>query len=76
MSFQVLGNSLEKNLHAEMSAEHTNDRATLQITDVIEDLLDIQRVFNRDLDRMRSSKGIKLEGCLNGLGLDALVRFG
>ena len=41
MGFQIVGNSLEKDFHAEMSAEHTNDGATLQITDMIEDLLDV-----------------------------------
>ena len=56
MSFQVIGNSLKEGFSAKVAAKHSDNGASLQITDVVEDLVDVERISNGHLDRVRCTQ--------------------
>ena len=55
MSLQVVGYTLEEYLLAEMSTQHANDGTALQVTDVIEDLVNFKAIVDRYFDGMGSA---------------------
>ena len=69
MSLEVVGNTLQKDLLAQMSAQHTDNRGSLQVGDVVEDLVNLKTVVYRYFDGMRCSEGVKSEGLLHGISL-------
>lgn len=69
MGLEVLGNTLEENLLAKVAAQHTNDGASLQITDVVEDLVNFKGVSYRNFDGMGCTEGVEFHGLLNTLSL-------
>jgi hypothetical protein len=48
-----------------VSCKHANDRASLEVTDVIEDLVDLEGVLDGYLDGVRGSETVELEGHLH-----------
>jgi len=73
MRFEVVCHTLQEDLLAKVRAQHADDRATLQVADVVEDLIDFEAVIDRDFYRVRESQRIKLEGCLNRFSLGTLA---
>lgn len=71
MSLEVVGNTLQEDLLAKMSAQHADDGASLQVTNVVEDLVDLETIVYWYLDGMRSTERVKGKGLLDGISLNA-----
>ena len=67
---EVVGNTLQEDLLAKVSAQHADDGGALQVTDVVKDLINLEAVIDGHLDGMRKAKAVKCEGCLDRFGLD------
>lgn len=72
MLLQVACNSLEERFVAQVITKHSNDGAAFEITDMVEDLIDLESIPNRDFNRMRGAKRIELKSCFNGFSLIAV----
>jgi hypothetical protein len=70
VSLEVVGNTLEEDLLAKVSAQHADDRATLEVTDVVEDLVDLETIVDRNLNGVRCAQSVEREGLLNGISLE------
>ena len=53
MSFQIVRYALDKSILAEMTAEHANDGAALQVADVVENLVHIEGISHGNFNRVR-----------------------
>ena len=53
MGLEVVANATEKRFLTKMAAQHANNGASLEIADVVEDLIHFQRVSHRNLNWMR-----------------------
>lgn len=71
MRFQIIRHTTQESIDPELCTQHSNDRATLQVRDVIKDLVDIQRILDRNFNRMRCTKRVQLESCLDGFSLNS-----
>lgn len=69
MSFQVASHSFKESFPAEMTAKHSDDGASLQIADVVENLVDFKRILDGHFDGVRRTQGIELEGWLKPFSL-------
>jgi hypothetical protein len=52
---QVVGNTLQEDLLAEVGAQHANNGASLEIANVVKDLVDLETIVHGNLDGMRCS---------------------
>ena len=75
MSLQVISYTLQEDLFAEMSAQHADDRAALQVTDVIEDLVNLKAVVDRYFDWVGGTQCIECESLLHGISLRTMSAF-
>lgn len=55
MGLEVVGNTLEEDLLTEVSAQHADDGGSLQVRDMVEDLVDLETVVYGYFDGMRGS---------------------
>ena len=69
MGFKIVGDSTEERFFAEVVAQHSDDGATLKIANMVEDLVNLERVFHWNFNRMRCTQGIELECGLDSLSL-------
>lgn len=74
MRLEIIGNTLEEDLLAQVCAQHANDRTTFKVTDVVEDLIDLQTIENGDLDGVGGSQSVECEGLLNRISLHKCQR--
>lgn len=61
MGLQVLGNTAKEGLLPKVAAQHSDDGATLKVTDVVEDLIHFESVLHGDFNWMRCAQGVELE---------------
>src|SRR5271155_4939030 len=59
MNFQILRGALQEDSNTEMRAEHANNGATFTVTNMIEDLGNVQRIPDWDFNGMRSPQRVK-----------------
>lgn len=69
MCLEVVGYTLEEDLLAQVCAQHANDGTSLEITDVVENLVNLESIEDRDLNGMRRAEGIECKGLLNRISL-------
>lgn len=69
VGLEVIGNTTKESLLTEMNTQHADDRASLQVTNVIENLIDFEGVPNGHLDGVRSSQRVEVECLLNTFSL-------
>lgn len=69
MGLEVISHSAKEGLSAKVNAEHTNDRATLQVTDVIKDLVHLKSIADGHLNRVRGTERVEVESLLDTLSL-------
>jgi hypothetical protein len=70
MRFEVVGDTLKEDLLAEVRAQHANDGASLEVTDVVEDLVDLKTIVDGDFDGVRRAQSVKCKGLLDGISLE------
>lgn len=64
MLLQVVGHTTEKGLPTKMIAQHTNYRASLQIADMVKNLVYFESVPYGNFNRVRCAQGIELKRLL------------
>ena len=64
MLLQVVGYAEEECLVAKVRAQHANDGATLEVGDVIKDLVDLEGIADGNFNRMRVADRVEGEGLL------------
>lgn len=69
MRLKVVRNSTQESLSTEVDAQHANDGASLQIADMVENLVDFEGVPNGNLDRVRGAERIEVECLLHTFSL-------
>ena len=69
MRFQISSNPAKECFTAEVAAQHSDHRAPLEITDMVENLINLKGIPYRHLNGMRCAKRVKLECLLNTFGL-------
>lgn len=55
MGLEVIGNTLDENILTQMAAEHSDDRTSLQIANMIEYLIYLKGILHWNFDRMRGA---------------------
>ena len=69
MRLEIGGHTPEESFLAKVNAQHSNDRASFQIADVIEDLINLKSVPNGYLDGVGCSKRVEMESWLHAFSL-------
>ena len=69
VGLEVVSHTAKEGLSAKVDAEHADDRATLQITDVIENLVHLESIADGHLNRVRSTERVEMESLLDTLSL-------
>jgi hypothetical protein len=69
VGLEVVSHSTKEGLTAKVDAEHADDRATLQVTDVIKDLVHLKSIADGHLNRVRSTERVEMESLLDTLSL-------
>lgn len=59
MRLQIVGNTAQEGLLTQVAAEHANHGTSLQVADMIENLVYFKSVSHRDFDGVRGSQGIE-----------------
>jgi hypothetical protein len=66
---EVISHTAKESLSAKVDTEHADDRAALQITDVIKDLVHLESISDGNLDGVRSTERVEVESLLDTLSL-------
>ena len=67
VGLEVLGNSLEESLLAQVVGQHADRRASLEVANVVEDLVDVQGVTDGDVNGVTGTDTVEREGSLHTL---------
>lgn len=67
VSLEVVGDTLEESLNTEMAGKHADSRASLEVADVIKDLVHIKSVTDRHVDGVTGADTVKAESTLHAL---------
>ena len=70
MRFEIVRNSTQESLPAEMNTKHANDRASLQVADMVENLVDFEGVPNGNFDRVGSAERVEMKCLLHTFSLE------
>lgn len=69
MRFEIIRNSTQESLSAEVDTQHANDRAPLQVADMVENLVDFERIPNGNFDRVGSAERVEVKCLLHTFSL-------
>lgn len=69
MRLEVVSHSTKEGLTAKVDTEHADDRASLEVTDVIKDLVHFESISDGHLNGVRSTERVEMESLLNTLSL-------
>lgn len=69
VGLEVVSDTAKEGLAAKVDAEHADDRATLQVTDVIKDLVYLESIADGHLNGVRSTERVEMESLLDTLSL-------
>ena len=67
IGLEVLGNSFEESLLAQVVGQHADSRASLEIANVVEDLVDVKSVPDGDVNGVTGTDAVESEGSLHTL---------
>lgn len=66
---KVISYSAKERLLTEVTAQHSNHRASLEVADMIENLINLKGISYRNFNRVRRSQRIELECLLDTFSL-------
>lgn len=69
MGLEVVSDTPEECLTAKVNTQHANYRTSFEIADVVKNLVYLEGVPHRHLDRVGGSKRVKMECLLHTLSL-------
>lgn len=69
MRLEVISHTTKEGLSAKVDTEHADDRAALQITDVIKDLVYLESISDGHLNGVRSTERVEVESLLDTFSL-------
>lgn len=69
MRLEVVSHSAKEGLSAKVDTKHADNGASLQVTDVIKDLIYLQGVSDGHLNGVRSTERVEMESLLDTLSL-------
>lgn len=67
VSLEVVGDTLEERLNTEMAGKHADSRASLEVADVVKDLVHVESVTDGHVDGVTGTDTVKAEGTLHAL---------
>lgn len=67
IGLEVVGDTLEESLDAKVVGKHANARASLEVTDAVENLVDVKGVTDGNMNRVAGAKTVQLEGGFHAL---------
>lgn len=69
MRFEIMGNAAKEGFLTKVTAQHPNHGTSLEIADVVENLVNLEGIPYGHLNGVGSAKRVELERLLNTLSL-------
>lgn len=70
MGLEIVRNSPQESFSAKVSAEHANDRASLEVANMVEDLINLESVLDGDFNRVGSAQRVEVKCLLYTFSLE------
>lgn len=75
MGFKIVGHTTKECLAAKVLTQHSDHRTSFEITDMVENLINLKGILNGHLDWMGCTQRVQLERLLNTFGLKRQLTF-
>jgi hypothetical protein len=69
VGFEVVRNSPQESLSTKVDAKHANDRTSLQVANMVEDLIDLESVLDGNFDGVGSAQRVEMKCLLHTFSL-------